>query len=443
MAGVSGGLLASTTTNAHACGLIAGGYLDNLEKLNKEIQIYRSNTMEGTPVHIGFIGYAAMKDGLERVESVLKQHQPFSVQFFAPAHTPNGTFQNFELARKYNCKIIAQVGCEKDAIDCLEAGVDCLVAQGTEAGGHGLHSELGSGTLPFSRRCVELADQISSHTSVLAAGGITDGKGLAAALSLGCDGAVFGTRLWASKEALGHVKLKSMLNDATCDDIIRTNVFDKIIGATSPNPWEYPFDSVGCIHNETSKKYHGKEDVELDNDLKEVGDNNLLNIYKTAVENGNGDICGVWAGEGVGMITNYNISANEIIKTAEIECLEQIEKLKSMVKVSVVNNKYMHEGKQVVRITGCGEMRSGFGSKIIYADGTTKESSRYDAFDDLIEEFDFVVYKRMQTDRYHGGPSFEAVPKEDPGEWEEFGEKPINRMTSTQYGWRRKGCGHT
>ena len=101
MAGVSGGLLASTTTNAHACGLIAGGYLDNLEKLNKEIQIYRSNTMEGTPVHIGFIGYAAMKDGLERVESVLKQHQPFSVQFFAPAHTPNGTFQNFELARKY------------------------------------------------------------------------------------------------------------------------------------------------------------------------------------------------------------------------------------------------------------------------------------------------------------------------------------------------------
>ena len=103
----------------------------------------------------------------------------------------------------------------------------------------------------------------------------------------------------------------------------------------------------------------------------------------------------------------------------------------------------MHEGKQVVRITGCGEICSGFGSKVIYADGTTKESSRYDAFDDLIEEFDFVVYKRMATDRYHGGPSFEAVPKEDPGEWEEFGEKPINRMTSSQYGWRRKGCGHT
>ena len=97
----------------------------------------------------------------------------------------------------------------------------------------------------------------------------------------------------------------------------------------------------------------------------------------------------------------------------------------------------------MVRITGFGEMRWGYGSKVIYADGTTKESSRYDAFDDLIEEFDFVVYKRMATDRYHGGPSFEAVPKEDPGEWEEFGEKPINRMTSTQYGWRRKGCGHT
>ena len=104
--------------------------------------------------------------------------------------------------------------------------MDGVIAQGKEAGGHGMHPEMSSGTLPFARRVVDLAETLAAgeeqrRVFVLAAGGIVDGAGAAAALCLGCDGAVLGTRLWATHQALGSERKKAELPRADCDDVMR------------------------------------------------------------------------------------------------------------------------------------------------------------------------------------------------------------------------------
>ena len=78
----------------------------------------------------------------------------------------------------------------------------------------------------------------------------------------------------------------------------------------------------------------------------------------------------------------------------------------------------------------------GFRSTIHYADGSIQTDSNsdkrtYSKLDDLIKQFGFITYKGCSHDRYFSGETFEAVPVEDPSEWEEFD-------TRTTSGWRRK-----
>ena len=78
----------------------------------------------------------------------------------------------------------------------------------------------------------------------------------------------------------------------------------------------------------------------------------------------------------------------------------------------------------------------GFRSTIHYADGSistdsNSEKRTYSKLDHLIKQFGFITYKGKSHDRYFGGETFEAVPVEDPSEWEEFD-------TQSASGWRRK-----
>ena len=96
---------------------------------------------------------------------------------------------------------------------------------------------------------MELTRELNPATIVLAAGGITDGRGLAAALSLGCDGIVLGTRLWATKEALGDStgKKRDALLRAEGDDVVRTRTFDAIQNGERERGRERERDSVFVI----------------------------------------------------------------------------------------------------------------------------------------------------------------------------------------------------
>ena len=101
----------------------------------------------------------------------------------------------------------------------VDAGVDIIVAQGWEAGGH-VKGEVA--TMALVPRVV---DAVPS-TPVVAAGGIADGRGLAAALALGAAGVVMGTRFLASEEAIAHPIHKERLIEALETDTLRSTVFD-------------------------------------------------------------------------------------------------------------------------------------------------------------------------------------------------------------------------
>jgi nitronate monooxygenase len=275
MAGAAGGSLAFQTCRAGGLGFIAAGHLINqkaFDKLEREIKIFKDISRSlslSFPLAIGFIGFSTFgKDspGWDYVRRILEEHKPKSIQIFAPAISqdlPGNLAQssslftnNIDMCQSYGCQVIVQVGSVKDAITALDAGVDCLIAQGTEAGGHGIRKDQGNGTLSLTARLVRLAQKQKRRIPVLAAGGIVDGRGLIAALSLGADGAVLGTRLWASQEALGSSAYKNALvNAGSCDDVVRTRVFDTINNSHRQTKWPYPFDSSGTLRNEMTEAW--------------------------------------------------------------------------------------------------------------------------------------------------------------------------------------------
>ncbi|MBJ7404396.1 MAG: nitronate monooxygenase, partial [Bradyrhizobium sp.] len=127
-------------------------------------------------------------------------------------------------------RLICQVQDEAMARQALEAGADILIAQGTEAGGHGA-----------SRTTVDLVpaivDLAAGRVPVVAAGGIADGRGLAAMMMLGATGVLLGTRFYASQEADGAEEAKRRICAASSGSSVRGIVFD----LSRNNVWPAPF----------------------------------------------------------------------------------------------------------------------------------------------------------------------------------------------------------
>jgi nitronate monooxygenase len=118
--------------------------------------------------------------------------------------------------------LIVQVQSLRDAKRAADVGARVIVAQGSEAGGHGQSR----GTISL---VPEVADHLArSHPEVclVAAGGIADGRGLAAALMLGAEGVLIGSRFWASDEALVAPDMRLAAMQADGDDTIRSTVMD-------------------------------------------------------------------------------------------------------------------------------------------------------------------------------------------------------------------------
>jgi nitronate monooxygenase len=191
MGGASGGRLAAAVSNAGGLGLVGGGYGDR-EWLARELALVAEATARAWGV--GLITWSIRPGILELALS----HRPraFMLSFGDPR--PHAA-----AIKAAGCALVCQVQGIAEARLALEAGADFIVAQGTEAGGHG-----GSrSTLPLVPTIVDLV----APTPVLAAGGIMDGRGVAAALMLGAQGVVMGARFCATDEALGRDAAKRRL----------------------------------------------------------------------------------------------------------------------------------------------------------------------------------------------------------------------------------------
>jgi enoyl-[acyl-carrier protein] reductase II len=141
-------------------------------------------------------------------------------------------------------RVFEQVGSVDDARRAVDDGVDVVVAQGQEAGGHNYS------TLPTFALVPLVVDAVAPAL-VLAAGGIADGRGLAAALMLGADGAWVGTRFVATTESEAHDGYKSRLLAARGTDTVRTGMFGP----------EYPrFNPARVLRNRVVREWQDRAD---------------------------------------------------------------------------------------------------------------------------------------------------------------------------------------
>lgn len=183
MAGVAGGALAGAVARAGGLGLLGGGYGD------ADWTASEWDRAGDAPIGIGFITWALTPAVLQAALS--RRPRAVMLSFGDP-----GPFA--ATIHAAGVPLICQCQTLDHARAAVDAGAGVIVAQGGEAGGHGG----GRGTLTL---VPELADHLAAHapdTLLMAAGGIADGRGLAAALALGADGAMIGTRFWAAPEAL-------------------------------------------------------------------------------------------------------------------------------------------------------------------------------------------------------------------------------------------------
>ena len=235
MALASGGALAAAVARGGGLGLVGGGYGD-LEWTQREVLLALQATVHHQRIGVGFITWKLDEDA-SALDWVLD---------LPPDQRPQTIMLSFGDARRYGARIaasgarlICQIQRLEQAPAALEAGAMLLVAQGAEAGGHGMNSLNGRATFTL---VPELADWLAVHapdTLLLAAGGIADGRGLVAALSLGADGALLGTRYWATQESLAAPGAKAEALALDGDGTARSAVFDILRRKNWPAPYDF------------------------------------------------------------------------------------------------------------------------------------------------------------------------------------------------------------
>jgi nitronate monooxygenase len=209
MAQAAGAELAQAVTRAGGLGFLGGGYSD-ADWIDAQ-----AAQLDGPPVGIGFITWKLANNPEVLTRAIERAPAAVFLSF--------GDIAPFE-AEVHAAKLplIAQVQTLADAQAAADAGADMIVAQGAEAGGHGERRA----TMTLVPEVADWLAQNHPDVPLIAAGGIADGRGFAAALMLGAEGVVLGSRLWASEEALVHPNFHAAAIAATGDDTMRSSIMD-------------------------------------------------------------------------------------------------------------------------------------------------------------------------------------------------------------------------
>jgi enoyl-[acyl-carrier protein] reductase II len=291
--------LAIAVTNAGGIGSLGAALIpaDGTRLLVRAIKA----ATEGRPYNVNLITPYVLPG---QIEACAEEAVPI-VSF----HWGNPPGETVDLLHSAGCRVWEQVGSPDAARRAVESGVDLVVAQGTEAGGHNF------ATLPTFVLVPAVVDSISP-TPVLAAGGIADGRGLAAALALGAEGAWVGTRFVATHQANAHREYKSRLTQASGTDTVRSSV----LGPDMPG-----FNPYRVLRNPLTDEYEGREG-ELPSDLsgeprigttlmgrQRVPIHRFSNIIPTPDTEGDLSLMAMPAGEGVGMV-HAVVDAAEVVE---------------------------------------------------------------------------------------------------------------------------------
>ncbi|HEX5255165.1 MAG TPA: nitronate monooxygenase [Mycobacterium sp.] len=292
MGGVAGGRLAAAVTAAGGLGMVGMGSVATRELLAEQLQ-----HVDGR-FGIGMVDWVMRNESGLLEDALAARPALLSVSF--------GTEWSW-IAKAHDAGIptVTQVYDSTGARRAVDAGVDILVARGSEGGGHG---EDKLGLLP-------LLDAVLDAVSVpvLAGGGVASARSLAAVLAAGASGAWVGTRLSACPEALTGDTGRRALVTATETDTAVTRVFDVAKGL----PWPARFPSR-VLANDFVEHWTGHE---------EALDAGACDELAAAIAAGDCRIAPVDAGQGVGMIHNDASVADVIDEmcTGAVELLSRWE----------------------------------------------------------------------------------------------------------------------
>ena len=293
MSNHSGGTLAAAVSQAGGLGTFGGSNGFGPDWFREQIRHVRAQT--DRPFGVGFITQL-LEASPENFEIALVERPPVMVFSFADPRPWLGR------AREAGAITVCQVQSPDAARIAVAAGADALLAQGNEAGGH-------TGELNLLPLLVDLVERFP-NVPVLAAGGITSGRALAAALTAGAQGASLGTALLATPEAVEVPSpFKERIVASGGEDTIFTNLYDLL----GDDPW--PPGIAGRVYrNRLVREWHGRDSEVLGRREE------LASDAAQARARQDPELASVYMGQGVGQVRSIRPAAavlREICEDAE------------------------------------------------------------------------------------------------------------------------------
>jgi enoyl-[acyl-carrier protein] reductase II len=206
MGGVAMAELTAAVSNAGGLGVLGGAMLD-ADGLRREIR--KTRELTDKPFAVDLLAPIP-----EQIRPHMKVIFEEKIRIFVAGLAVPGPF--IAEMHEHGMKVVVMCGKVRHAMKAAQAGADCVAAQGTEAGGH--TGEIG--TLALIPQVVDAV-----KIPVLAAGGIADGRGIAASLALGAKGVVIGTRFCAATEAAAARAYQRALVEGSDDSTVRTRCY--------------------------------------------------------------------------------------------------------------------------------------------------------------------------------------------------------------------------
>ncbi|WP_353649885.1 nitronate monooxygenase [Nakamurella sp. A5-74] len=295
MAGVAGGRLAAAVSAAGGLGMIGVPTTASVSWLHEQMQLAK---MPGRSWGVGLTGWA-VDDDAALLEAVLAARPDLvSVSFgdvteyVAPLHDAG-------------IVVATQAGSIDDALAADAVGVDVIVARGAEGGGHGRNEVA---TLPLLQEILELVD-----APVLAAGGISGRRGVAAVIAAGAEGAWVGTAFTVCPEGDFPAESRHAVLEARTTDTIWSRIFDIGLGLG----WPPEFGGRSLV-NEVTKRWAGREEDLLAGGPAVIA---LGDQLRSAKEAGDASFSAVYAGQAAGMIETSRPAAEVLADLGAVDDL--------------------------------------------------------------------------------------------------------------------------
>lgn len=347
MGGVAGPEMAAAVSEAGGLGVLAGLHL-TADKLREGVRRMRELTSKPFAVNLWLhtqlrppvsIDQVPEQD-VEAVQGVLnrfRQRVGAPPKFGRPPQTPDLIDAAFEVileervpvwsiglgdpgpemvarCREAGVKVMAMAATVEDAEALDRSGCDVIVAQGGEAGGHrstwvkresAAHANVGSIAL-----VPQVVDAVSAP--VLAAGGIADGRGLIAALALGAQGVLLGTRFVATREAQAPAFWKEALTARGADATVVTDAFSGYYARALRNEYSEAYAKSGApvlpsLHQSTAAR----------------------DLYDASKAAGSGEHFPMWSGQSVGLIRDLP-GAGEVVGAIMREAEAELARLRAL-----------------------------------------------------------------------------------------------------------------